>query len=208
MLFSLLFDGTGNLIVNLILFITMALVLVMSLSIHEFSHAWAADKLGDPTAKLLGRLTINPKSHLDPLGTFLLLVAGFGWGRPVPFNPIYLKNPKRDAAIISFAGPASNISVAILFTILFHLFDLGGLAGLFVRIVVQYNLILALFNLIPVNPLDGFKVVNGLLPRELSYQWIQLAPHGMWILLILIFAGITDQIINPILSRILNFFGF
>jgi len=208
MLFSILLNGTGNLIVNLFIFMLVAVALVISISIHEFAHAFASNKLGDSTAKNLGRLTLNPKAHLDPMGTILLLIAGFGWGKPVPFDPRRLKNPKRDAAIISFAGPASNILLALVMTGLFHLLGIGGLVGVFVYLVVQYNLVLAIFNLIPVHPLDGFKVVNGFLPSELSHQWIQLAPYGLWILLALIVAGITDQIIGPLLGFFLTFLGF
>ena len=208
MLFSILFNGSGNLLINLFIFVLVAGALIISISIHEFSHAFVADKLGDSTAKNMGRITLNPKAHLDPTGTILLLIAGFGWGKPVPFDPRLLKNPKRDAAIISFAGPASNILLATLLAGFFHVVSLGGLVGLFVQLVVQYNLILAVFNLIPVHPLDGFKVVNGLLPRELSHQWIQLAPYGLWILLALIVAGVTDQIIGPLLDILLTFLGF
>lgn len=208
MLFSILFNGSGNFIINLLIFVLVAVSLVVSISIHEFAHAYVANRLGDNTAKSMGRLTLNPKAHLDPTGTVLLLLVGFGWGKPVPFDPRLLRNPKRDAAIISFAGPASNILLAITFAVFFHVLGLGGLIGLFIRLVVQYNLVLAVFNLIPVHPLDGFKVVNGLLPRELSYQWIQLAPYGMWILLILIFAGITEQIVGPLLNWLLAILGF
>lgn len=208
MLLSILFNGSGNFILNLFIFLLVAVALIVSISIHEFSHAWVANKLGDPTAKRLGRITLNPKAHLDPMGTLLLLVAGFGWGKPVPFDPGYLKNPKRDAAIISFAGPASNIVLALFLTLLFHVFGFGGLVGFFIRIVVQYNLVLAIFNLIPVHPLDGFKIVNGFLPQELSYQWIQLAQYGMWILLFMIFAGVTEKIIGPLLDWSLISLGF
>lgn len=208
MLFSILFNGSGNLLVNLFIFVLVAVALVVSISIHEFAHAFVANKLGDSTAKNLGRLTLNPKAHLDPVGTLLLLIVGFGWGKPVPFDPRLLKNPKRDAAIISFAGPASNLLLAVILSLIFHTVGLGWLFGIFVQLVVQYNLVLAVFNLIPVHPLDGFKVVNGLLPQELSYQWIQLAPYGMWILLVLIFAGITERIIGPLLNWLLFVLGF
>src|SRR3989339_661935 len=111
MLISLLFQ-------NPLVFLFLAVVLIVSLAIHEFAHAYASDKLGDPTAKSLGRLTLNPLAHLDPVGTLLMLVAGFGWGKPVPFNPMYLKNPKRDTAIISFAGPFANFVIALVFILL------------------------------------------------------------------------------------------
>ena len=109
---------------NLFIFVLVAVALIISISIHEYAHAYAAYKLGDSTAKAMGRLTLNPKAHLDPTGTILLLIAGFGWGKPVPFDPRLLKNPKRDAAIISFAGPASNFLLALTLSGLYHLLGL------------------------------------------------------------------------------------
>ena len=211
MLLKLLFQ-------NPIVFILLSISLIISISIHEFAHAFIASKLGDPTAKLLGRVTLNPLAHLDPLGTFLLLFAGFGWGKPVPFNPIYLKNPKRDAAIISFAGPASNFLLAILVSIVIHLTPQTGLPaqtglGLFTLIhyllymIAFYNLVLGFFNLIPIHPLDGFKVVNGFLPHELSIQWMQMAPYGIWILLVLIMTDTTSKIVTPLITLTMGVLG-
>jgi len=197
---------------NPIVFILLSISLIISISIHEFAHAFIASKLGDPTAKLLGRVTLNPLAHLDPLGTFLLLFAGFGWGKPVPFNPIYLKNPKRDVAIISFAGPASNFLLAILVSIVIHLTPQTDL-GLFTLIhyllymIAFYNLVLGFFNLIPIHPLDGFKVVNGFLPHELSIQWMQMAPYGIWILLVLIMTDTTSKIVTPLITLTMGVLG-
>jgi len=210
MLFNILFNGSGDFLTNLVLFLMVAIALVVCISIHEFSHAYIADRLGDPTARMLGRVTLDPKAHLDPTGTMLLLLVGFGWGKPVPFDPRNLENPKRDAAIISLAGPVSNILLAVVLALIFQVLNLSPLSffGFFLGLTVRYNLILAIFNLIPVHPLDGFKVVNGILPQELSYQWIQMAPYGLWILLFLIFAGVTDRIIFPLLNTSLTFLGF
>lgn len=192
--------GTG-----LIIFILVALALILSLSIHEFAHAYVAYKLGDPTAKVLGRVSLDPRVHLDLTGTILLLFAGFGWGKPVPVNESNLSVPKRDSALVSAAGPISNILLAVIFALLFHFGGLGGrLVGLFVQLVVRYNIILAVFNLLPINPLDGFKVVNGILPEELSYQWIQIGQYGVWILLALVLTGTIDRIINPIIDLFFN----
>lgn len=177
---------------------------------HEFAHAFAAEKLGDDTAKILGRVTLDPRAHLDPVGTLLLLFAGFGWGRPVPFNPINLKHPKRDAAIISFAGPLSNFLLAILFSSLIHILSLAGTYPLFTSLfylIVFYNLVLGFFNLIPVHPLDGFKVVNGFLPEHLSVQWIQTSQYGIFILLLLIFTDTTQRIVTPLINFSLNLLG-
>jgi len=197
---------------NPIVFILLSISLIISISIHEFAHAFIASKLGDPTAKLLGRVTLNPLAHLDPLGTFLLLFAGFGWGKPVPFNPIYLKNPKRDVAIISFAGPASNFLLAILVSVVIRLTPQTDL-GLFTLIhyllymIAFYNLVLGFFNLIPIHPLDGFKVVNGFLPHELSIQWMQMAPYGIWILLVLIMTDTTSKIVTPLITLTMGVLG-
>jgi len=204
MLASLLFE-------NPIVFIIVAAALIISISIHEFAHAITADKLGDPTARYLGRVTLNPLAHLDPIGTVMLLLAGFGWGKPVPFNPINLSNPKRDAAIISFAGPLSNFLLATALALIFKLLlTLGGMNVVisgFLYLTIFYNLILGVFNLIPIHPLDGFKVVNGLLPTELSMQWLQMEPFGIIILLILIFTRTIGSILMPVVGFLLSLLG-
>jgi Zn-dependent protease len=200
MLLSLLFSQP-------LTFVLIAVALVLSLSFHEAAHAFVADRLGDPTAKMLGRLTLNPLAHLDPMGTFLLLFAGIGWGKPVPFNPTYLKNPKRDSALISFAGPFSNFLLAIIFAILFKLVGTTGIVGTFLYFMVLYNLLLGFFNLIPLHPLDGFKVVNGFLPESLSYQWLQIAPYGIWILLLLVLTNTSGRFLNFFVTFGLNLLG-
>lgn len=127
-----------------ILFIVLAICLVLSLTVHEFAHALAAHKLGDDTAKYLGRLSLNPAKHLDPLGTLLLLTLGFGWGKPVPFNPNNLKKPREGGAIISFAGPLSNLILGVIFAILHNLVGNSlGILSLFFYFMVYYNLLLA-----------------------------------------------------------------
>lgn len=207
MLFTIFSNSGGDIIVATIIFAIVAAALIASISIHEFSHAFVANKLGDPTPKSMGRVTLNPKAHLDPLGTLLLLVAGFGWGKPVLFDPYFLKNPKRDSALIALAGPLSNILLATLMAAIYHLFGLHGFLGMLVEILAYYNLVLAVFNLIPIHPLDGFKVVNGILPAELSIQWIQMAQYGMWILLFLVFTGAIERIIHPLLGFGLRLLG-
>jgi Zn-dependent protease len=202
---------------NPLLFVVMAVALLLSVTIHEFSHAFVADKLGDPTAKDAGRLSLNPLAHLDPLGTLTLLLVGFGWGKAVPVNYYNLKNPKRDAALISLAGPASNFAMAVAATTLIKLIGLILSSNLtstapaiytavstFVYPIVLYNLVLGIFNLIPVEPLDGFKIVNGILPPRLAVQWIQLAPYGMYILILLIVTGATSTIIFPIVDMVMR----
>ena len=190
-----------------IVFVLVAVALVICLTIHEFAHAYVAHKLGDDTAKLLGRVTLNPLAHLDPIGTVMLLFAGIGWGKPVPFNPYNLKNPKRDGAIIAIAGPASNFVLAIILTILFKLFADISLIGIFLYTTISYNIILAVFNLIPLHPLDGFKVVNGFLPENLSIQWLQIAPYGIWVLILMIVTGTIQNIISPAVNSVMFVLG-
>jgi Zn-dependent protease len=202
---------------NPIVFFILVPVLLMSLAIHEYAHAKAADKLGDPTARYLGRVTLNPLAHLDPIGTMLLVFAGFGWGKPVPFNPINLDNPKRDAALISFAGPFSNILIAVVTALLFHLMQFLGMnAGdsvftaisfAVIQIVIGINLTLAFFNLIPVHPLDGFKVVYGLLPANIAPQWLQMESMGLLILLIMVMTSSVGNIISPLVQFSLKILG-
>ena len=190
-----------------VVFFLVAAALVISISFHEFAHAKAADMLGDDTARLLGRLTLNPKAHLDPIGSVMLLFAGFGWGKPVPFNPINLHNPKRDSALIAFAGPMSNLVLAGTLSILVRFTGEESLIGAFLYLTIFYNIVLGVFNLIPVHPLDGFKVVGGMLPPNLYIQWMQFAPYGIYLLLILIVTGATDVVVRPLISVFLNLYG-
>ena len=190
----------------------MALIYILSLlyaiTVHEFAHAWVSDKLGDPTARLLGRVTLNPLAHLDPLGTVALLLIGFGWGKPVPFDPFNLENPKRDSALIALAGPASNF-ISIIFAVI--AFKLTGI----VLIVpfVQLNLMLGLFNLIPIHPLDGFKIVGGLLSEHQAQEWYQLERYGMYFLLFMLLpliqvnqerVSIVHYVLSPVLDNVLR----
>ena len=196
----------------------MALALVLSITIHEFSHAYVANKLGDATAKNLGRLTLNPLAHLDPLGTLTLVLVGFGWGKAVPIDYYNLKNPTRDTALISLAGPASNFAVATALTILLKVIGLiitsntsttlasiVSITSTFIYPIILYNLVLGIFNLIPVEPLDGFKIVNGILPSKLAVQWVQLAPYGLYILILLMVTGTTSVIIYPVVNLFVTF---
>ncbi|OGY25839.1 MAG: hypothetical protein A2864_00705 [Candidatus Woykebacteria bacterium RIFCSPHIGHO2_01_FULL_39_12] len=193
----------------LYIFVSLAVllgVLAIIISIHEASHAWAANKLGDPTAKYQGRITLNPIAHIDLIGTILIplvliiisLQTGrlflFGWAKPTPFNPWNLKHPRRDSALISFAGPASNFIVSAILGLIFRISNVELILP-----ILGLNLILGIFNLIPVPPLDGFKVVGGILPKELAYQWLQLERAGPILLLFLLFF-ILPAIQGPITS--------
>lgn len=189
---------------QLLLFIGALLV---AITIHEFSHALVADRLGDPTPRLQGRLTLNPLAHLDPLGTLMLILVRFGWGKPVQFDPFNLKDPRRDAALISFAGPASN-------------FVLASFLGIVVRVLpetifyllpfIQLNVVLGVFNLVPIHPLDGGKVFIGLLAPQTARVWDRLLQrYGLLILLFLIlpiFGGrpLVAVFIVPIINLLLT----
>jgi len=192
--------------------------LLVAITIHEYAHAWMAVRLGDPTPKLLGRLTLNPIAHLDPLGTLLpvmLILTGspiiFGWGKPVRFDPYNLENPKRDAALISFAGPASNLILASLLSLILRFSTqpfspFYFLAGIIPPLIIL-NIILALFNLLPIHPLDGGKILIGILPPKDAVKAERfLNQYGILILLFLIFPVFGGRsLISMILFPALNF---
>ncbi|MSS72295.1 MAG: site-2 protease family protein [Candidatus Latescibacteria bacterium] len=164
--------------------------ILFALTVHEFAHAWAANRLGDPTARMMGRLTMNPLAHLDPLGTLMIIIAHFGWGKPVPVDVRYLKRPKQDMLWIALAGPASNVISAAIFGLTFRYlpdsaFLQWGEAVAMLHYAVIINLVLAFFNLIPLPPLDGSKVLAGLLPirQEMAYR---NAEHTLSIVLIVL----------------------
>ncbi len=185
--------------------------LVFGITIHEFSHALVAYRLGDPTAKLAGRLNLNPASHLDPIGTIALLVVGMGWGKPTPFDPFNLRNIKRDSALISVAGALSNFlfasMIATPYLVAYYTGTINqSIIGIYqiLAIAIWINLILGVFNLIPVSPLDGFKVLAGLLPRDWYYDFIQTERYGIFILILLLFTGVIGRILFPIVSVLFN----
>jgi len=146
--------------------------LAIAISIHEASHAFVANLLGDPTAKYQGRMTLNPLAHLDPIGTILLLLVGFGWGKPVPVNPQYFSRPAIDELLVALAGPASNFLIAGVFGLFAQIAGTGSFA-LILAVVVQINVLLMLFNLIPIPPLDGSKVFRVLL-GERAFRLLEL----------------------------------
>ena len=161
--------------------------ILFALTVHEYAHGWVADKLGDPTARYAGRLTLNPLSHLDPLGTIMLFLVHFGWAKPVPVDPSFLRNPKRDMMWISLAGPTANVASAALLGWGIRLLVGIGLTSDSLLVILQYgvfiNLVLAVFNLIPIPPLDGSKILMGLLPPEQAFRFQQLERKGPLILL-------------------------
>lgn len=198
-----------ELFVNPLSFLIWLIALLVALTIHEFSHAAAADSLGDPTARLMGRKTLNPLAHLDPIGTLMLLIFRFGWGKPVPFDPYNLKNPRRDSALISLAGPASNLILAIILAILLRLsliFNIQYLIfNIFLSPLIILNVALGIFNLLPLSPLDGAKILIGVLPADLADQWEQiLQQYGLILLIFLLFPFFGVSPILAILSPLIN----
>jgi len=200
---------------NPLLFVIYLSSLLVAITIHEFSHAWAADYLGDPTPRLQGRLKLNPLVHIDNIGMLLLLFFGFGWGKPVEFDPYNLKNPRRDAAWISIAGPSSNFILAIVLSLLIRLFivlqlNFLTIIGSIVFIpMIRMNIILGIFNLLPINPMDGFKIVGGILSEEKAREWYSLQRYGMIFLILLIFPifgghSMLDSILTPAVSFLFN----
>ncbi|MGQ0678548.1 MAG: site-2 protease family protein [Actinomycetota bacterium] len=176
---------------DIIGFVLVAVSFIIALSLHEFGHAAAATWQGDPTARLAGRLTINPRSHLDPLGTFMLIAVGFGWGKPVPFAPNKLRSRRFGAALVGIAGPVVNVILAFagayLLLTLFQTGNGNGVMTTFAFITVQLNVGLALFNMMPVPPLDGSRVLSALLPPDKQQIVYFLDKWGFLILLLFVF---------------------
>ena len=168
-----------------------AVALLVGLTFHEFSHALTADQLGDQRPRAMGRLTLNPIAHVDPIGALMLVVAGFGWAKPVMVNTAALRGGRRSMALVAFAGPIANVVVAIAFAIVFRVMTLVGVdSGFFlnlVALIVQLNILLAIFNLIPIPPLDGYNVLLAYLPHRQALTIQRYAPYGIIVLLLLIF---------------------
>jgi len=197
---------------RVIVLLSTIVILIFSIIIHEISHGLMAERHGDSTARMMGRITLNPIPHIDPIGTLLLpgimilmsLFGSsfpiFGWAKPVPINPRNLNNPKRDMMWVGVAGPAANLGIAIFFTIVFRLLVRGvSLGAVILFYGVAINLILAFFNLIPIPPLDGSRILSGLLPERYSYRLSQIEPFGFIILIILLVGGLFNFIFYFIL---------
>ena len=200
-----------------------ALPVLFAITLHEAAHAWAAKRLGDKTAFMLGRVTLNPMRHIDPVGTvlvplfFLLSSSGFfmGWAKPVPVNTRGLRKPQRDMALVAAAGPCANLLMAIIWGWL-GVLALQGWTGQFgyplsamAAAGVRFNVFLMVFNLLPLPPLDGSKVLMGFLPRDLAQQYSRLEPFGFYILMALLFSHMLDgplQLMYMLGSRFASFF--
>jgi Zn-dependent protease len=188
--------------------------LLLAVTVHEVAHGWVADRLGDPTARLAGRLTLNPLPHIDPIGALAFVLAGFGWARPVPVNARNLRSPRRDMAIVGLAGPLSNFLLAFLVLVMMRLVAQGAGSAPFVAIplfgVLQwayvYNLGLGIFNLIPLPPLDGGHFLPYLLPRSSWTLLRSLEQYGPMILLLLLLSGATGYVIGPLFAGLDAFY--
>jgi len=201
----------------MIISIVISIVMFMfAVVIHEFAHGWVAYKLGDSTAKYSGRLTLNPIAHIDLYGTiiFPLMLAFmsqgrfiFGWAKPVPINYWGLRNPKKDIIWVGFAGPAANFLLAAALAVLINLNFLPKILVVMFSMFAFYNLLLGVFNLIPIPPLDGSRILMGLLPNHLSEKYVKIEPYGFILLFAMMFFGMTSAIIIPIVDLLSGFLG-
>ena len=188
--------------------------IIIGLSFHEFAHAWVSDKLGDPTPRRQGRVTINPLAHIDWMGFLALLLVGFGWGKPVQIDPGYYKHRRRDEFLVSIAGVTMNLLLAIIFSIpaRWMVKAFSGVAAsdlvyniyLMLFYIVSINIVLMIFNLIPCPPLDGWGIITQIFRLDRYSWWYKVYQYGTWILLALIIFNVTDRIITPLVSMILG----
>ena len=188
--------------------------IIIGLSFHEFAHAWVSDKLGDPTPRRQGRVTVNPLAHIDWIGFIMLLLVGFGWGKPVQIDPTYYKNRRRDEFLVGIAGVTMNLILAVLFSLpakaIVHAYGSFGVPDLIHNIylmlfyTVMINLVLMIFNLIPCPPLDGWGLLTQIFRLDRYSWWYKVYQYGTYILLGLIILNVTDLIITPLVSILLN----
>nr|WP_223703058.1 site-2 protease family protein [Sutcliffiella deserti] len=194
----------------------IVITLIIAFTLHEFAHAYTAYKFGDPTAKNQGRLTLAPHVHLDPIGTILIFIAGFGWAKPVPVNRFYFKNPRLAGILVSLAGPLSNLLLACIgYFLFFFMVRFGVLDGLsvpvlekvemFFGIFTHLNVLLFIFNLLPFPPLDGYRIIEDLVPTSFRVKMTRLEPYGILLFLVLIFTPLGDYTIRPLLYDFIPF---
>lgn len=199
-----------------------ALPVLFAITLHEVAHGWVANKLGDGTAKMLGRLTPNPVKHIDPIGTIavplvmLVLQAGFifGWAKPVPVNTRNFKNPRRDMAIVAVAGPLANLAMAVFWVFVYKMgASMVGDSGIAQGVQsmggagITINLVLFVFNLLPIPPLDGGRILSGFVPPSVSDLLDKIEPYGFFIVIGLLYFGILNAILNPVIGFFMHTIG-
>jgi Zn-dependent protease len=193
----------ATLLDNPIALIGVATAFLLGITVHEFMHAYVANQMGDATGRLMGRMVLNPAAHLDPIGTLFFLLFGFGWGKPVPVNYTRLQGGRRAGMAVAFAGPATNLAIAAIFAIPFRL----GVADAFgadyetvLQTIIFINILLGIFNLIPIPPLDGSKVLYGVVPPRIAWNWAQFETFGPILLLLLVFTGPFSLFLNQLVT--------
>ncbi len=197
--------------------IILTIPVLLAITLHEFAHGWVANRLGDPTARLLGRLTLNPIKHLDPIGTLAFFLTGMiGWAKPVPVNILQLKDPKKDMMLVALAGPLTNIFLATVSALFLKFLSITGLTYnlsllpvirpiyMMAQASVMINVGLAIFNFIPIPPLDGSRILTGLLPYRQALTFSKIEPYGFMILIGLMFTGIVHMLISPVVYLIVG----
>ena len=207
---------------NIDYLLIQAPVILLSLTVHEYFHGWTANKLGDPTAKLRGRLTLNPIAHLDIMGTILMFLVGFGWAKPVPIDARNFKDPKKDTILVALAGPLSNLAMAVVAGVLLRYIIPQMMTGqirsdgvysivtIILILTLVYGVALAVFNLIPIPPLDGSRVMYGLLPDKYAYAYSRIEPYGVLFLFALFIfgGGIFHYLLYPVSYLTVLFSGY